>query len=192
MKLWIYVARRLALTIPVLLGVTLITFYLSYGSEIRILNTIARGDSLAEFLNTGENIRQTLYVNYSNFEGADIIHDLNLPIKDIAKQEIPEIGNIFCLGKVTDVVLDGNSVYIVSGTNQKVFIYLSSAIFLFFILLLQFLRNDKKLILSLFTLALVFVQLYLFSSFKNPLISFINLIVLVFIAFATLESFKNP
>ncbi len=31
MKLWIYVVRRLALTIPVLLGVTLITFYLSYG-----------------------------------------------------------------------------------------------------------------------------------------------------------------
>ena len=31
MKLWIYVLRRLALTIPVLLGVTLITFYLSYG-----------------------------------------------------------------------------------------------------------------------------------------------------------------
>jgi peptide/nickel transport system permease protein len=30
-KLWIYVVRRLALTIPVLLGVTLITFYLSYG-----------------------------------------------------------------------------------------------------------------------------------------------------------------
>ena len=31
MKRWIYVVRRLALTIPVLLGVTLITFYLSYG-----------------------------------------------------------------------------------------------------------------------------------------------------------------
>ena len=117
-------------------------------------------------------------------------YDVSVVHKDI--YIFPEIGNIFCLGKVTDVVLDGNSVYIVSGTNQKVFIYLSSAIFLFFILLLQFLRNDKKLILSLFTLALVFVQLYLFSSFKNPLISFINLIVLVFIAFATLESFKNP
>ena len=31
MKLWIYVLRRLALTIPVLLGVTIITFCLSYG-----------------------------------------------------------------------------------------------------------------------------------------------------------------
>lgn len=104
----------------------------------------------------------------------------------------PEIENIFCLGKVTDVILDGNSVYIVSGTNQKVFVYLSSAIFLFFILLLQFFNNYKKIIVSLFTLALVFVQFYLFSSFKNPLINFINLLVLVAIVVAILESFKNP
>ena len=123
------------------------------------------------------------------------IHDLGNYDVSIVHKDIyifPEIENILCLGKVTDVVLDGNSVYVVSGTNQKVFIYLSSAVFLFFILLLQFLSSDKKLILSLFTLALVFVQLYLFSSFKNPLISFVNLLILVFIAFATLESFKNP
>ena len=40
MKLWIYVLRRLALTIPVMLGVTVITFYLSYGM----------GDPLAPYI----------------------------------------------------------------------------------------------------------------------------------------------
>jgi hypothetical protein len=32
------------------------------------------------------NIKSINSLDYSNFEGADIIHDLNLPIKDIAKQ----------------------------------------------------------------------------------------------------------
>ena len=63
------------------------------------------------------------------------IHDLGNYDVSIVHKDIyifPEIENIFCLGKVTDVVLDGNSVYVVSGTNQKVFIYLSSAVFLLF------------------------------------------------------------
>ncbi len=117
-------------------------------------------------------------------------YDVSVVHKDI--YIFPEIENILCLGKVTDVVLDEKSIYIVSGTNQKVFIYLSSVIFLFFILLLQIFSNNKKLILLSFVLALVFVQLYLFSSFKNPLINFINLLVLVTAAVAILESFRNP
>ena len=44
----------------------------------------------------------------------------------------PEIENIFCLGKVTDVILDGNSVYIVSGTNQK-FLYIYLLPYFFFL-----------------------------------------------------------
>ena len=62
MKLWIYVLRRLALTIPVLLGVTLITFYLSYGM----------GDPLAAYV--------TEKTTDAQYEALAEKHGINEPI----------------------------------------------------------------------------------------------------------------
>ena len=147
-------------------------------------------DSLEELINNQEINCNQHYWTLKNKINVLGNYDVSVVHKDI--YIFPEIENILCLGKVTDIVLDGKSVYIVSGTNQKVFIYLSSAIFIFFILLLKTFSNDKKLIFLSFNLALVFIQLYLFSSFKNPLINFINSLVLVAVAVAFLELLRNP
>ncbi len=117
-------------------------------------------------------------------------YDVSVVHKDI--YIFPEIGNIFCLGKSLSVILDGESVYIISGVNQKVFIYLCIVIFLLFTLLLQLFKDEKKLILSLWIISLIFIQLYLFSSFKNPLISFLNLIIFVILVATVIEWFRNP
>jgi len=117
-------------------------------------------------------------------------YDVSVIHKDI--YIFPEIENILCLGKVTDVVLDGKSVYIVSGINQKVFVYICVAIFLLFIILFQFFDNEKILIFSLWAISLIFIQLYLFSSFRNPLINFINLIILFLLVVTIIESIRQP
>ena len=96
------------------------TFYLSYGSEIRILNTIARGDSLAEFLNTGENIRQTLYVNYSNFEGGqeDII-GFQSNLMDIYYHDNFSSDPLFCDPENMNFSLAENSPCVGSGEGGE-------------------------------------------------------------------------
>ena len=96
------------------------TFYLSYGSEVRILNTIARGDSLAEFLNTGENIRQTLYVNYSNFEGGqeDII-GFQSNLMDIYYHDNFSSDPLFCDSENMNFSLAENSPCVGSGEGGE-------------------------------------------------------------------------
>ena len=66
MKLWIYVARRLALTIPVLLGVTIITFYLSYGmgDPLAAYVTERTTDEQYEMLAEKHGINEPIYVQY--------------------------------------------------------------------------------------------------------------------------------
>ncbi len=61
MKLWIYVARRLALTVPVLLGVTIITFSLSH----------MMGDPLAPYISekTTEEQAQELREKHKAHDG---------------------------------------------------------------------------------------------------------------------------
>ena len=103
----------------------------------------------------------------------------------------PEINNILCLGKALNIVIDGKSIYVVSGTSQKVFVYLCLLIFTLFMVLLQLFKNEKKLIISLWIFSLIFIQLYLFSSFNNPLIIFVNLIILVMLATIVVDSFSN-
>lgn len=117
-------------------------------------------------------------------------YDVSVIYKDI--YIFPEIENIFCLGKAVEVISDGNFVYVVSGINQKVFVYICIAVFLTFIMLFQLFDNEKKLIVTLWIVSLIFVQLYLFSSFRNPLINFINLIILVILVVAIIESFRQP
>ncbi len=64
MKLWIYVARRLALTIPVLLGVTIITFYSSYGmgDPLAAYVTERTTDEQYEMFAEKHGINETIYV----------------------------------------------------------------------------------------------------------------------------------
>mgnify|MGYP001227157395 CR=1 FL=1 len=117
-------------------------------------------------------------------------YDVSVVHKDI--YIFPEIENIFCLGKAVEVISDGNFVYVVSGINQKVFVYICVALFLSFIILFQLFDNEKILIVSLWVISLIFIQLYLFSSFRNPLINFINLIILVMLVVSIIESFRQP
>ena len=69
MKLWIYVARRLALTIPVLLGVTLITFYLSYGmgDPLAAHVTERTTDEQYEMLAEKHGINEPIYIQYFTY-----------------------------------------------------------------------------------------------------------------------------
>ena len=69
MKLWIYVARRLALTIPVLLGVTIITFYLSYGmgDPLAAHVTERTTDEQYEMLAEKHGINEPIYIQYFTY-----------------------------------------------------------------------------------------------------------------------------
>ena len=69
MKLWIYVARRLALTIPVLLGVTLITFYLSYGmgDPLAAYVTERTTEEQYEMLAEKHGVNEPIYVQYFTY-----------------------------------------------------------------------------------------------------------------------------
>ena len=77
MKLWIYVARRLALTIPVLLGVTLITFYLSYGmgDPLAAYVTERTTDEQYEMLAEKHGINEPIYVQYFTYLKSVITFD---------------------------------------------------------------------------------------------------------------------
>jgi len=68
-KLWIYVARRLALTIPVLLGVTIITFYLSYGmgDPLAAHVTERTTDEQYEMLAEKHGINEPIYIQYFTY-----------------------------------------------------------------------------------------------------------------------------
>ena len=147
-------------------------------------------DSLEELINNQEINCNQHYWTLKNKIDELGKYDVSVVHKDI--YILPEINNISCLGKSVSVVLDSESVYIVSGINQKVFIYLCGAIFLFFMMLFQLSKDDKKLIVSLWIISLIFIQLYLFSSFKNPLISFINLLICVILVTTIIESFRHP
>jgi len=68
---------------------------------------------------------------------------------------IPEISNIFCLGKIVDVVQDEKEIIFFVGTNSKVFKYISLFnLYLFFMFLIIFKDSNLKfgriLILILF------------------------------------------
>ena len=69
MKLWIYVLRRLALTIPVLLGVTVITFYLSYGmgDPLAPYVTERTTDEQYEMLAEKHGVNEPIYVQYVTY-----------------------------------------------------------------------------------------------------------------------------
>ena len=77
MKLWIYVARRLALTIPVLLGVTIITFYLSYGmgDPLAAYVTERTTDEQYEMLAEKHGINEPIYVQYFTYLKSIITFD---------------------------------------------------------------------------------------------------------------------
>ena len=90
MKLWIYVFRRLALTLPVLLGVTLITFYLSYemgdplAAYVTEKTTAAQYEALAE----KHNINEPIFVQYVTYLHSIITFDwgyskaINTPVSE--------------------------------------------------------------------------------------------------------------
>lgn len=69
MKLWIYVLRRLALTISVLLGVTVITFYLSYGmgDPLAPYVTERTTDEQYEMLAEKHGVNEPIYVQYVTY-----------------------------------------------------------------------------------------------------------------------------
>ena len=69
MRLWIYVARRLALTIPVLLGVTLITFSLSHmmGDPLAPYITEKTTEEQAAALRIKHNLDEPLRVQYVTY-----------------------------------------------------------------------------------------------------------------------------
>ena len=69
MRLWIYVARRLALTIPVLLGVTLITFSLSHmmGDPLAPYITEKTTEEQAAALRIKHNLDEPLPVQYVTY-----------------------------------------------------------------------------------------------------------------------------
>ena len=77
MKLWIYVARRLALSIPVLLGVTIITFYLSYGmgDPLAAYVTERTTDEQYEMLAEKHGINEPIYVQYFTYLKSVITFD---------------------------------------------------------------------------------------------------------------------
>lgn len=69
MRLWIYVARRLALTIPVLIGVTLITFSLSHmmGDPLAPYITEKTTEEQAEALIEKYNLDAPLHIQYVTY-----------------------------------------------------------------------------------------------------------------------------
>lgn len=145
--------------------------------------------SVNEIVNNGElNCNQhywTLTNNINNFGEYEII----LIHRDI--YIFPEIENLFCLGKVITMYIENDSIYIVSGTNQKVFNYLTTIIFLFFSIILYFYEKYTKLIISIWTVLILFVQIYLFSSFKNPVTSFLNLSIIGLLLITCILTFRN-
>lgn len=149
-------------------------------------------DSLEELLSNQEINCNQHYLTLKNKinELSDSHFDVSVVHKDI--YIFPEIENILCLGKSIEIVNDGNSIYIISGTNQKVFKYLCAMVLILFILLFHFLKNEKIFLFLLMINTLLVVQLYLFSSFKNPLVNFINLVFFFTITIITVESLKNP
>ena len=145
--------------------------------------------SVNEIVNYGElNCNQhywTLTNNINNFGEYEII----LIHRDI--YIFPEIENISCLGKVISLYIENDSIYIVSGTNQKVFNYLTAIIFLFFSILLLFYKKYTKLIVSLWFVLLTFSQIYFFSSFINPVINFVSLIIMATLVAISIVTFTN-
>ena len=82
MRLWIYVARRLALTIPVLIGVTLITFSLSHmmGDPLAPYITEKTTEKQAEALIEKYNLDAPLHIQYVTYLQSIIKFDWGLQV----------------------------------------------------------------------------------------------------------------
>ena len=95
MKLWIYVARRLALTVPVLLGVTIITFSLSHmmGDPLAPYVTEKTTDEQAEELRKKHNLDDPIHVQYVTYLQNIITFDwgysktINQPVSDALREK---------------------------------------------------------------------------------------------------------
>jgi len=94
-KLWIYVARRLALTVPVLLGVTIITFSLSHmmGDPLAPYVTEKTTDEQAEELRKKHNLDDPIHVQYVTYLQNIITFDwgysktINQPVSEALREK---------------------------------------------------------------------------------------------------------
>ena len=95
MKLWIYVARRLALTVPVLLGVTIITFSLSHmmGDPLAPYISEKTTEEQAQELREKHNLDDPIHVQYVTYLQNIITFDwgysktINQPVSEALREK---------------------------------------------------------------------------------------------------------
>ena len=130
---------------------------------------------------TNNELEQIEICQMKTFNSDTYQKSFSIPIKSKELSVIPEVNNIFCLGKVVEVFQDEKSSIIYVGTNRKVFNFTTLFNLCLFLLALFIFKDSDLRFIKFFTLILFVCSVFNLNWFEPQ--NFVNKIktILIFL-----------